>query len=139
MVELANIVILTETLLDSNMLGTLLGAYFFLYLLHFVSFMNIYSVDKYEYLNYRVKERIKFKYNLFFIIMYSKQKNIISKKTFISELIGYLIVIASIIVFICSLKQDVTTAFILLAIVALVIFTFGCITGGMYHKIRKYI
>lgn len=139
MVELANIVILTETLLDSNMLGTLLGAYFFLYVLHFVSFMNIYSVDKYEYLNYRVKERIKFKYNLFFIIMYSKQKNIISKKTFILELIGYLIVIASIIVFICSLKQDVTTAFILLASVALVIFTFGCITGGMYHKIRKYI
>ena len=139
MVELVVLLTKMETLLDSNMLGTLLGAYFFLYVLHFVSFMNIYSVDKYEYLNNRVKERIKFKYNLFFIIMYSKQKNIISKKTFISELIGYLIVIASIIVFICSLKQDVTTAFILLAIVALVIFTFGCITGGMYHKIRKYI
>ena len=70
--------------------------------------------------------------------MYSKEKHIVSKKTFISELIGYLIVIASIIVFICSLKQDVTTAFILLAIVALVIFTFGCITGGMYRKIKKH-
>ena len=139
MVELANMVILTETLLESSMLGTLIAAYIFLIPVIFVSFLNIYSVDKYEYLNYRVKERIKFKYNLFFIIMYSKQKNIISKKTFILELIGYLIVIASIIVFICSLKQDVTIAFILLAIVALVIFTFGCITGGMYHKIRKYI
>ena len=83
MVDLAHNLIQTEILLDSNMLGTLLGAYFFLYLLHFVSFMNIYSVDKYEYLNYRVKERIKFKYNLFFIIMYSKQKYNFKKNIYI--------------------------------------------------------
>ena len=70
--------------------------------------------------------------------MYSKEKHIVSKKTLISELIGYLIFIISITVFICSLKQDVTTAFILLGIVSLVIFTFGCITGVMYGKIKKY-
>ena len=68
MVELVILLTKMETLLNSNMLGTLLGAYFFLYLLHFVSFMNIYSVDKYEYLNYRVKERIKFKYNLLLLV-----------------------------------------------------------------------
>ena len=77
MVELANIAILTETLLDSNMLGTLLGAYFFLYLLHFVSFMNIYSVDKYEYLkpeymtfHVEIKESVKE------MIQYIKNKGI---------------------------------------------------------------
>jgi hypothetical protein len=119
------------------MLGTLIASYLFLLLVIFVSFLNIYAVDKFEFLNNQQK-CLEFKHKLFFVIMYSKEKHIVSKKTFISELIGYLIVIASIIVFSCSLKQDVTTAFILLAIVALVIFTFGCITGGMYRKIKKH-
>lgn len=137
MVVLVHNLIQTEILLESSMLGTLVASYLFLLLVIFVSFLNIYSVDKFEFLNNQQK-CLEFKHKLFFVIMYSKEKHIVSKKTFISELIGYLIVIASIIVFICSLKQDVTTAFILLAIVALVIFTFGCITGGMYRKIKKH-
>ena len=137
MVDLAHNLIQTEILLESSMLGALIASYLFLLLVMFVSFLNIYSVDKFEFLNNQQK-CLEFKHKLFFVIMYSKEKHIVSKKTFISELIGYLIVIASIIVFICSLKQDVTTAFILLAIVALVIFTFGCITGGMYSKIKKH-
>ena len=135
MVDLAHNLIQTEILLESSMLGTLIASYLFLLLVIFVSFLNI--LDKFEFLNNQQK-CLEFKHKLFFVIMYSKEKHIVSKKTFISELIGYLIVIASIIVFICSLKQDVTTAFILLAIVALVIFTFGCITGGMYRKIKKH-
>lgn len=137
MVDLAHNLIQTEILLESSMLGALIASYLFLLLVIFVSFLNIYSVDKFEFLNNQQK-CLEFKHKLFFVIMYSKEKHIVSKKTFISELIGYLIVIASIIVFICSLKQDVTTAFILLAIVALVVFTFGCITGGMYRKIKKH-
>lgn len=137
MEDLAHNLIQTEILLESSMLGTLIASYLFLLLVIFVSFLNIYSVDKFEFLNNQQK-CLEFKHKLFFVIIYSKEKHIVSKKTFISELIGYLIVIASIIVFICSLKQDVTTAFILLAIVALVIFTFGCITGGMYRKIKKH-
>ncbi|WP_308698764.1 hypothetical protein [uncultured Thomasclavelia sp.] len=137
MEDLAHNLIQTEILLESSMLGTLIASYLFLLLVIFVSFLNIYSVDKFEFLNNQQK-CLEFKHKLFFVIMYSKEKHIVSKKTFISELIGYLIVIASIIVFICSLKQDVTIAFILLAIVALVIFTFGCITGGMYRKIKKH-
>ena len=137
MVDLALNLIQTEILLESSMLGTLIASYLFLLLVIFVSFLNIYSIDKFEFLNNQQK-CLEFKHKLFFVIMYSKEKHIVSKKTFILELIGYLIAIASIIVFICSLKQDVTTAFILLAIVALVIFTFGCITGGMYGKIKKH-
>lgn len=137
MEDLAHNLIQTDILLESSMLGTLIASYLFLLLVIFVSFLNIYSVDKFEFLNNQQK-CLEFKHKLFFVIMYSKEKHIVSKKTFISELIGYLIVIASIIVFICSLKQDVTIAFILLAIVALVIFTFGCITGGMYRKIKKH-
>lgn len=137
MVYLAHNLIQKEILLESSMLGTLIASYLFLLLVIFVSFLNIYSIDKFEFLNNQQK-CLEFKHKLFFVIMYSKEKHIVSKKTFILELIGYSIVIASIIVFICSLKQDVTTAFILLAIVALVIFTFGCITGGMYGKIKKH-
>lgn len=137
MVYLAHNLIQKEILLESSMLGTLIASYLFLWLVIFVSFLNIYSIDKFEFLNNQQK-CLEFKHKLFFVIMYSKEKHIVSKKTFILELIGYSIVIASIIVFICSLKQVVTTAFILLAIVALVIFTFGCITGGMYGKIKKH-
>lgn len=137
MADLAHNLTQTEILLESSMLGTLIASYLFLLMVIFVSFLNIYSVDKFEFLNNQQK-CLEFKYKLFFVIMYSKEKHIVSKKTFISELIGYLISITSIIVFICSLNQDVTTAFILLGIVSLVIFTFGCITGGMYKKIKKH-
>ena len=137
MVDLVHNLTQTEILLESSMFGTLIASYLFLLWIIFVSFLNIYSVDKFEFLNNQQK-CLEFKHKLFFVIMYSKEKHIVSKKTFISELIGYLIVIASIIVFICSLKQDVRTAFILLTIVALVIFIFGCITGEMYRKITKH-
>lgn len=137
MVELAHILTRTEILLESSMLGTLITLYSFLLLIVFVSFLNIYSVDKFEFLNN--KQRCwEFKFKLFFVIMYSKEKHIVSKKTLVLELIGYLILVSSIIVFICSLKQDVTIAFILLGIVALIIFIFGCVTGAMYGKIKKY-
>lgn len=136
MVDLAHNLTQTEILLESNMLGTLIASYLYLLYVIFISFVNIYSVDKVEFL-YNEQKCLEFKHKLFFVIMYSKEKHIVSKKTLISELIGYLLVIASIIVFICSLKQDVTTAIILLGIVALVIFIFGCITGGMYGKIKR--
>lgn len=136
MVDLVHNLIQTEILLESSMLGTLIALYLFLLLVIAVSFLNIYSVDKFEFLNNQ-QNCLEFKHKLFFVIMYSKEKHIVSKKTFISELVGYLISITSIIVFVCSLKQNVTTAFILLGIVALVTFTFGCITGGMYGKIKK--
>ena len=69
--------------------------------------------------------------------MYSKNKYIVSKKTLITELIGYLLSIVSIVSLVCSLKQDVDTAFILLGVVFLLVYIFGCITGVMYHKTRK--
>ena len=43
MVELVSILTQTETLLESNMLGTLIASYIFLFVLLFVSFLNIYS------------------------------------------------------------------------------------------------
>ena len=136
MVDLAHILTQAVILLESSMLGVLIAAYAFLLLIIFVSFLNIYLVDKFEFLNNQQK-CLESKYKLFFVIMYSKEKHIVSKKTLISELIGYLLSIAAITAFICSLKQNVTTAFVILGIVTLAIFTFGCISGGMYGKITK--
>jgi hypothetical protein len=105
-------------------------------MLIYYAFLTIYSTDEYEFLHNEQK-CWEFKHRMFFIIMKSKEKHIVSKKTFILELIGYLIFILTITVFICSLKQTVTVAIILLAFVAIIIITFGCITGCMYRKIKK--
>jgi len=138
MVGSANILIQTENLLDSNMLGTLIGGYFFLILLSFVSFLNIYSVDKYEFLNNK-QRCFEFKHKLPFIVTYSKNKHIISKKTFVLELIGYFILVfmvSSIIVSV-TLNIKTTSAFILLGICTLEVWTFGCVTGELYRKTKN--
>ena len=121
-------------LLESDMLGVLIASYLFLLLILFVSFVNVYSVDKFEFLNNKQK-CFEFKHDMFFIIMYSKEKHIVSKKTFILELIGYLLLVVSIAVFICSLRQEITTACILLAVIALLILSFGLVTGSIYGRI----
>ncbi len=136
MIGSMNFLTQTEILLESDMLGTLIGVYFYSLLLLVLSFLNIYSVDKYEFSKNK-QSCIDFKHKMFFIIMYSKEKRVVSKKTFILELIGYFIFIASIVVFIVSLKQEVITACILLGIVALFIIIFGCVTAFFYRKMMK--
>lgn len=136
MLELVHVLTQTEILLESDMLGSLIIAYLCMLMLIYYAFLTIYSTDEYEFLHNEQK-CWEFKHRMFFIIMKSKEKHIVSKKTFILELIGYLIFILTITVFICSLKQTVTVAIILLAFVAIIIITFGCITGCMYRKIKK--
>ncbi len=136
MLELVHVLTQTEILLESDMFRTLLTAYLYMLIMLFFAFLNIYSTDEYEFMHNEQK-CWEFKHRMFFIIMKSKEKHIVSKKTFILELIGYLIFILTITVFICSLKQTVTVAIILLAFVAIIIITFGCITGCMYRKIKK--
>ena len=137
MLELVQLLTQTEILLDSDMLGTIIASYFFLLLIILESFLNIYAVDKYEFLYNKQKSFFEFKHKLFFIIMYSKEKHIISKKTFITEIICYCLFILSVIMFVISLYKDVIKAIILLGILAVFIFTFGCITGHMYGQTKK--
>ena len=138
MVELTNNIILSEILLESDMLGTIIAAYLFLIPFIVVTFLNIYSVDKYEYLSYK-QYRIKFRRKMFFIFMYSKNKHLVSRKTFVLEIISYLLSLASVVICLCSFNLDIDIAIILLGIVYLVVLTFACVTGAMYHKIRKYL
>ena len=137
MVESVQISTQKKILLESDMLGTLIISYIFLALILFVSFINIYSVDKYEFL-YNKQKCIEFKHKMLFIIMYSKEKHIVAIKTFLSEVIGYLLSIILITVFLYSLNREVTISFILLGIMTLLTFSFGWITGSMYQKTKKY-
>ena len=136
MEESAHTLIQTETLLASDMFPIFVALHIFLLIVLFVSFLNIYCIDKYEFLNNKQK-CFEFKFNMFFIVMYSKVKQIVSKKTFILEIIGYLLLIISVISFIYSTNQEVTTAFICLGIVTLLIFIFGCVTGFFYNRMSK--
>ena len=140
MVELARFLTQTEILLESDMFRTLLTAYLYMLIMLFFAFLNIYSTDEYEFMHNEQK-CWEFKHRMFFIIMKSKEKHIVSKKTFILELIGYLIFILTITVFICSLKQTYTTALILAVIVFSIITVFACVTDTVYKKIpsrQKY-
>ena len=137
MLELTQLLTQTEVLLDSDILGTIIGFYIFLLIVLFVSFLNICSVDEYEFLNNKQKSFFEFKHKLFFIITYSKEKHIISKKTFITEVIGYCLFVLSVIIFVISLYKDIIIAFILLGILSVFIFTFGCITGHMNQQTTK--
>lgn len=137
MLEQAQLLTQTEILLDSDILGTFIGFYFYLLIVLIVSFLNICSVDEYEFLNNKQKSFFEFKHKLFFIITYSKEKHIISKKTFITEVIGYCLFVLSVIIFVISLYKDIIIAFILLGILSVFIFTFGCITGHMNQQTTK--
>ena len=137
MLEQAQLLTQTEILLDSDILGTFIGFYFYLLIVLIVSFLNICSVDEYEFLNNKQKSFFEFKHKLFFIIMYSKEKHIISKKTFITEVIGYCLFVLSVIMFVISLYKDIIISFILLGILSVFIFTFGCITGHMVRQTTK--
>jgi hypothetical protein len=138
MVESANILIQTENLLESNMVGTLIISYVFLILILFVSFLNIFSVDKYEFLHNK-QSCFEVKHKLPFIFMYSKDKRFISKKTFFFEILGYLILISltSIAIFSILLNLEVKLAFILLGIYSITVVIFGFITGYMYRTTKN--
>jgi len=137
MLQLAHLSTQAEILLKSDMFGTLIAGYVALLLLLAVSFVNIYSVDKNEFL-YNKQKCVEFKHKLFFVIMYAKEKHIVSIKTFVLNIIGYVLSILSVAVCLYSFKQDVTLSFVLLGIMAVLICSFGCVTGFMYGKTKKY-
>lgn len=136
MAELVNFLTLKTTFSDSNMMGPLVASYLMLALFMFVSFVNIYSIDKHEFLT-NVQETYVFKRRMFFIIMFSREKKVVSKKTFILEILGYVITILVTVTFLISLKLTTELSFILLSVSAGVVIIFGSITGFLYRKIKN--
>ena len=67
MAKLALFLTQMEILLDSDVLGVLILCYFYLLIIIFVAFLNVYSLDKYELIHNQQK-CFKFKHNVFFII-----------------------------------------------------------------------
>ena len=67
MTKFIDIILFADILSETDMLGTVIAAYLFLLPFIVVTFLNIYSVDKYEYLNYK-QHIIEFKHKLFFLL-----------------------------------------------------------------------
>ena len=136
MVDLAMFLTRTVTSLESDMFGALICSYCFLGFILLVSFVNIYSVDKYEFLH-NMQSCFDIKYKLPFIIQYSKNKHVISVKTFRMELIGYAVLLLVIALFCVSLFLGTDLALILLGISSLIVLIFGCVTGWQYRKTKE--
>ncbi len=126
----------TEILLESDMLGTLIGSYLFLFYVLFVAFVNIHSIDKYEFLGEK-QTLLTFKRKLIFVINYSKNKRVISKKTLLLEIIAYSIVLVVFTIFVVSLFLWVTLAVVLLVVSAVVVFAHGIVMSELSEKAKK--
>ena len=123
-----------DVLWASDMLGVFVMIYVLIFWFLFVSFINIYSIDKYEFQN-NLQSCWEFKRRIPFIIMFSKHKTIISKKTFVLEVVGYSIALIVCAFFVISLWAKVNIAFCMLAFPALITIVFAILVGIMYHKI----
>ena len=126
-----------DNLLASDMLGVFFLIYFLLAVFLFVSFINIYSMDQYEFQN-NLQSCFEFKRKMFFIISFSRHKTIISKKTFVLEIIGYFLALMLCVSFVISLGQKVETAHFLLVFPVSFIIPFAIAVGIMYNKLEKH-
>lgn len=131
--ESASNLIQSDVLWASNMLGVLVMIYVSLFLFLFVSFINIYSIDEYEFKN-NLQSCWEFKKKPPFIIMFSKHKTIISKKTFVLEILGYSIALIACVFLMASLFVTVNVAFCMLIFPASAVLAFAIVVGTLYHK-----
>ena len=123
-------------LLASDMVGVFSMLYFVLMLFIFVSFLNIYTLDKYEFQN-NLQSCYEFKKRIPFLLTYSKNKSIVAKKTFILEMIGYGVGIFTLLSYAISLGLIVDTAFVLLAVSAVLIVAFSVSVAVLYRMGMK--
>lgn len=98
--------------------------------------LNVYSTDKIEFLSNQQK-CVEFKHRLFFVVNYSKEKRIVSKKTLVLEICGYAAIIVNIAAFVCSLWLRVAVAFVVLCVVSALDFAFGFSTGVVLYKAKR--
>lgn len=136
MEELMNFSILKVILLESDMLRPVIGGYFYLIILNILTVLNILGVDKYE-VSRGMPSCYKFKCSLPFIFTKSKDKHLIPKKTFIFEVIFYVLKLLVIVSIMISLYLSVKDAIYLMVIISAVDIIFGCVVARFYRKSRK--
>lgn len=141
MAFLANISTQQEILWDSNLMIAYIMLFLCLIASVFFSFGNILTMDEHEYKN-NLQTCFKFKKKMFFIFSYTKNKKIISKKTFITECLGYLLLILVIVSFFVSLFLPLNIAlylwFVLLCcFIAPYAIATGIMRGSALEK-KKY-
>ena len=136
--KLNSLLVLTELVIKTDVWRFLVWVYMLLLYTLVVAFAIIHSIDKHEYLNDRQKY-FTFKRPVFFVISYTKNKRTVSKKTFILEVIGYLLAIASIVIFIISLNLSVRTSYILMGVMFVLTMSFTTTTSLIEAKVKKIV
>lgn len=121
---------------NPEMLGVLIAGYVMLFAVVAVSFLNVYSADKIEFLS-NTQKCVELKRRLFFVIAYSKNKRIVSKKTLVLEIIGYVVGLGTIVAFVCSLWQVMYVALVVLCVTAAVNFVYGFVTGMVLYLAKR--
>ncbi len=127
---------LNTILANTEILGAFIAGYILLLAVMVISFVNVYSVDKMEFLS-NTQKCVDCKHRLFFVLMYSKEKRVVSKKTLILEICGYVVAMGAIAALVCSLWQSVRVAMIVFSVVAAVVFAFGVVTGVVLYKAKR--
>ncbi len=123
-------------LLNLSDIRLILAIYFFTFYSLIVAFVNIYAMDKREFL-YNKQKCIDFKHKMFFIIQESKNKYVISKKTFVLELISYLLLIIFLGLGISSLFFDEKISLIITLINFFVSLIFCLVTSIIDRRSKK--
>lgn len=113
MAFLATVETRKEILWGSNLEGSIILGFFMVFLFIYGSFNNILRMDECEFKYNLQTSFVEFKRNIPFIFSESGSKNVFSKKTFILEIVGYLIALVILSFFIVSFFLSVDVAFAL--------------------------
>ncbi len=100
------------------------------------AFVTIYSTDKIEYM-YNEQRCFEFKHKVFFIIQKSKNRQIVSKKTFVLELLGYILFAMILGLLVASFYISEMVALIIVCAAFAASIAFTCVSCFFYHKVKK--
>ena len=121
--------------LDEEIIRMVIGYCFFIASILFIIFLKIIMIDEICFKNNLYTKHFTFKHRMFFIFQFDKKhKNIVSRRTFILEIIWYLLIFINIISCICSLFMNFTTAVIVLVINATITISFAMVTSTIHTK-----
>lgn len=135
MLELVNILTQKEISLESDMIGVVILVFLCLFLIMFVTFINIHSINKLECFN-KEKKCFTFKHRPFFIFTYSNKSKGISKRIFFMEMLGYILTSLIIVAIVLSFTIGGNVVLIFSVVVAVMVLIFACVVGCIENILK---
>ena len=128
---------LTETkiLLESDSLRTIIFEHIALIGIHILSLLLVLSIDNVEFKT-KNQKLLTFKHRQIFIMQKSKNKRVISKKTFLFEVFWYLIILCDIALFVITLFLEERLAWFINIGCACVVIAYACVVASEHNIIK---